>query len=105
MASVPEIFQSMEYGPAPEAAGPALEWLEQHHRRFGLFIGGGWTEPGSDTFETLNPATRKPLATLSQASPDEVDRAVKAARKAQPEWWALGGHARARYLYALARQI
>ncbi|MFL5401270.1 MAG: aldehyde dehydrogenase family protein [Gemmatimonadales bacterium] len=105
MASVPEIFQSMEYGPAPEAAGPALQWLEAHSRRFGLFIGGGWIKPGSDTFETLNPATGKPLATLSQASPAEVDRAVKAARKAQPDWWALGGHARARYLYALARQI
>ena len=105
MASVPEIFQSMEYGPAPEAAGPALEWLQGHGRRFGLFIGGRWTEPGSETFETLNPATAKPLAALTQASPAEVDRAVKAARKAQPNWWAIGGHGRARYLYALGRQV
>jgi aldehyde dehydrogenase (NAD+) len=105
MASVPEIFQSMEYGPAPEAAAPALEWLERHGRRFGLFIGGRWTEPGNDTFETLNPATAKALAILTQASPPEVDRAVKAARKAQPAWWQLGGHGRARYLYALGRQV
>ena len=34
-----------------------------------------------------------------------MDRAVRAARKAQPEWSALGGHGRARYLYAIARQI
>jgi aldehyde dehydrogenase (NAD+) len=105
MASIPEIFQSMEYGPAPEAAGPGLEWLERQGRRFGLFIGGRWTEPGGDTFETLNPASGKPLATLTQASAADVDRAVKAARNAQPNWWALGGHGRARYLYALGRQV
>jgi aldehyde dehydrogenase (NAD+) len=105
MASVPEIFQSMEYGPAPEPAGPGLAWLERHGRRFGLFIGGEWTEPGKDTFETLNPASAKPLATLTQASAADVDRAVKAGRKAQPDWWALGGHGRARHLYAIARQI
>ena len=35
----------------------------------------------------------------------EVDRAVQAARAAQPGWWTLGGHGRARFLYGLARQI
>ena len=105
MASIPEIFENMTYGPAPEAAAPAHAWLDQHGRRFGLFIGGRWTAPGSETFETLNPATAKPLARLTQASAAEVDRAVRAARGAQAGWWELGGHARARYLYALARQI
>jgi aldehyde dehydrogenase (NAD+) len=105
MASIPEIFDSMAYGPAPEAAAPAQAWLDQHGRRFGLFIGGKWTSVGGETFETLNPATAKPLARLTQAGPADVDRAVRAARAAQPGWWALGGHGRARYLYALARQI
>jgi aldehyde dehydrogenase (NAD+) len=105
MASVPEIFQTMAYGPAPESAGPANEWLERHGRAFGLFINGAWAEPKGETFETLNPATGKPLARLTQASPADVDRAVSAARSAQPGWWALGGHGRARHLYALARQI
>ncbi len=105
MASVPEIFQTMEYGPAPEAAAPARAWLDEHDRRFGLFIGGSWTAAEGETFETLNPATAQPLARLRQASAAEVDRAVRAARKAQPGWWALGGHGRARYLYAIARQI
>jgi aldehyde dehydrogenase (NAD+) len=105
MASVPEIFQSMAYGPAPEAAGPAHAWLEAHGRRFGLFIGGRWTSDEGDTFDTLNPATGKPLARITQTSPADVDRAVRAAREAQPGWWALGGHGRARYLYALARQV
>jgi aldehyde dehydrogenase (NAD+) len=105
MASVPEIFQTMAYGPAPEAVGPVNEWLERHSRRFGLFIAGKWTPGEGETFETLNPATAKPLARLAQASSSEVDRAVRAARGAQPAWWALGGHGRARYLYAIARQI
>src|SRR3954467_10131017 len=105
MASVPEIFQTMAYGPAPESPALALAWLEQHRRAFGLFIGGEWTTPGTETFETLNPATGKPLAWLTQAGTGDVDRAVRAARKAQSEWWAVGGHGRARYLYALARAV
>ncbi len=105
MTSIPDIFGTMAYGPAPEAAAPALAWLDGHERRFGLFIGGAWTPGTGETFETLNPATGKPLARLAQATSSEVDRAVRAARKAQPGWWALGGHARARHLYAIARQV
>jgi aldehyde dehydrogenase (NAD+) len=105
MASIPEIFETMAYGPAPEAAATAHAWLERHGRRFGLFIGGAWTPGEGETFETLNPATGKPLARLAQATPADVDRAVRAARAAQPGWLALGGHGRARHLYAIARQV
>jgi len=105
MASIPEIFSTMAYGPAPEAVAPAQAWLERHRRRFGLFIDGAWAEPGGETFETLNPATGKPLATLTQATEADVDRAVRAARAAQAGWWEIGGHARARHLYALARHV
>jgi aldehyde dehydrogenase (NAD+) len=104
MASIPEIFASMAYGPAPESAKPAEEWLDRHARRFGLFIGGAWTEPG-ELFETVNPGTGRPLARVTQASDADVDRAVAAARAAQPGWWTLGGHGRARRLYALARAV
>ncbi len=105
MASVPEIFGTMAYGPAPEGVKPAQAWVERHGRQFGLFIDGQWSPPGGETFEALNPATGKPLARLTQANPAEVDRAVRAARAAQPRWFALGGHGRARHLYAIARQI
>ena len=105
MASVPEIFQTMAYGPAPEGVGPAQAWLDAHGRKFGLFIGGAWVPAKGETFDSLNPATGKPLASLTQASAADVDRAVRAARKAQAEWWAVGGHGRARYLYAMARQV
>jgi aldehyde dehydrogenase (NAD+) len=104
MASIPEIFASMAYGPAPESAKPAEEWLDGHGRRFGLFIGGAWSEPG-ELFETVNPGTGRALARVSQASRADVDRAVAAARAAQPGWWALGGHGRARHLYGLARAV
>ncbi len=105
MTSIPDIFGTMAYGPAPEAVAPAHAWLDQHERRFGLFIGGTWTAPGGETFESLNPATGKPLARLTQAGAADVDRAVRAARAAQAAWWGLGGHGRARYLYAIARQV
>jgi aldehyde dehydrogenase (NAD+) len=107
MSKVAEIFATMEYGPAPESAGPVLAWLDGHGRRFGQFIGGAWTEPGADgaRFETVNPATARPLAQITQGSASDVDRAVAAARAAQPTWWALGGHGRARYLYAIARHV
>ena len=98
MASIPEIFTTLAYGPAPESAAPAQAWLDGHGRRFGLFIGGEWTPPGSETFETLNPATGQPIAALTQAGEPDVDRAVRAARAAQPGWWEIGGHARARHL-------
>ena len=101
---VAEIFETMEYGPAPEAAGPALEWLDSHGRIFGHFVGGAFV-PGRDHFESVNPATGKPLAKIAQASPAEVGAAVDAARRAYPAWSALSGHARARHLYALARQV
>ncbi|MBA3894485.1 MAG: aldehyde dehydrogenase family protein [Gemmatimonadales bacterium] len=105
MTSIPDIFGTMAYGPAPEAVATALAWLERHRRHFGLFIGGAWTDPGGESFETLDPATGKPLARLTQAGEADVDRAVRAARGAQPGWWAIGGHARARHLYALARHV
>ena len=104
MASIPDIFASMAYGPAPESAKPAEEWLDRHDRRFGLFVGGAWTEPG-ELFDTVNPGTGRPLAKVTQASNADVGRAVAAAREAQPGWWALGGHGRARHLYALARAV
>jgi aldehyde dehydrogenase (NAD+) len=106
MTRVAEIFESMEYGPAPESAAPAVAWLETHGRRFGLFIGGAWSDPtDGEYFDTVNPATAKPLAQVAQAGAADVDRAVQAARRAVPGWRALGGHGRARYLYALARHV
>ncbi|WP_171171961.1 aldehyde dehydrogenase family protein [Ruegeria sp. HKCCA0370] len=102
--TVKEIFETMEYGPAPESAAEALAWLVDQGDKFGHFIDGAFTKPGKG-FESRNPATGEVLAKLTQATQADVDAAVAAARKAQPKWEKLGGPARARYLYAIARLI
>jgi aldehyde dehydrogenase (NAD+) len=104
MTSVREIFDTMEYGPAPEGDAAARAWLEKHDARFGHYIAGAWTKP-SGVFDVSNPATGKRIAQVSQGARKDVDAAVKAARKALVPWQALGGHGRARYLYALARAV
>jgi aldehyde dehydrogenase (NAD+) len=102
--SVASVFETMEYGPAPESAAWANAWLDQHGRQLGLFIGGAFVA-GSGHFDSVNPATGKPLARITQATPEQVDQAVAAAREAFPAWSATPGHVRARHLYAVARQI
>ncbi|QYG04616.1 aldehyde dehydrogenase family protein [Massilia sp. NP310] len=94
----------MDYGPAPESTKEALAWLDQRGRRFGLFIDNAWSEAGA-TFATNNPADGSELAQVTQATQDDVERAVAAARRAQPGWVALGGHGRAKIMYALSRLL
>jgi aldehyde dehydrogenase (NAD+) len=103
---VADIFETLDYGPAPESAAPAHEWLNARGRRFGIFVGGAWREPAAGSyFETVNPATTQPLAHVAQADADDVDAAVRAAAAALPAWRALGPQGRARYLYAMARHV
>jgi aldehyde dehydrogenase (NAD+) len=106
MTTVAKLFETMDYGPAPESDAPALEWIKQHGGQFGHFIGGGWTPPAEGQyFDTINPATKAVLARVAQGGKADVDAAVAAARVAAPAWGALTPHARARYLYALAREV
>ena len=102
---VVDAYRSLEYGPAPESAGPALEWLDAHQRRFGHFIAGAWTPAEGDLFDTHNPANTSVLATVIQGTEAHVDAAVRAAREALPGWSGRPGHERARYLLAIARHI
>ena len=96
-----EIFETMEYGPAPESSAEALQWLADRGGIAGHFIGGKWG-PLRDDFASNNPATGEKLAGVTKGTPEEVAKAVTAARKAQPKW-AKDSHARARVLYAIAR--
>ncbi|MCV2894816.1 aldehyde dehydrogenase family protein [Lentibacter sp. XHP0401] len=102
--TVKEIFESMDYGEAPESAAEAFAWITDNGARFGHFIDGAFTEAG-EGFLSRNPANGETLATLTQASVADVDMAVTAARKAQPKWEKLGGHGRARVLYAITRLL
>jgi len=104
--SVKEIFDSMEYGPAPESDKVAQKWLEEHDRNFGLFINNEWCHPeGRKSYETKNPATGKPLAKTTQGTSEDVDQAVAAANTAYKSWSQLSGFQRAKHLYSIARHV
>ena len=104
--TVEEIFESMDYGPAPESAGEAVAWLERHGRSFGHFIDGAFVAPTTgERFATVDPSNGMELAQVAQGSEDDVAAAVDAARRALRPWQNLSGHERARHLYALARHV
>ncbi len=104
--NVKEIFDSMDYGPAPEDSAVAQAWLEGHDRNFDLFIDGAFTPAASGaSFASKNPANGELLANVAQSGSADIDTAVAAARKAQPKWERIGGPARARFLYAIARLV
>ncbi len=104
--SVAEIFETMDYGPAPEAFAAVEAWLIERDRRFGHFIGGTWRDPAEGNwFDSVNPANKSVLAKIAQGGKADVGAAVAAARAAQPGWAKLGGSGRARHLYALARMV
>ena len=96
----------MAYGPAPESPAAVNQWLDDHQRKFGLFINNTWvTSEGADYYPSHNPATGEKLAETMQAGQLEVNAAVAAARKAYKTWSQTPGVVRARYMYAIARNI
>ena len=99
-----KIFETMDYGPAPESATEALDWIATRGPAFGHFIDGRFT-PAGKTFATRNPATGAALAQITQGTAEDVEAAVAAATKAFPKWAKLSCHARAKYLYSLARLL
>ena len=104
--SIAEKFVALDYGPALEDPKEAFVWLDRHNRSFGHFINGAWQPPSEEKyFVTSDPSNGEKLARVAQGSTSDIDAAVKAARAALPTWQALSPRARARYLYALARQI
>ena len=104
--SIAELFETLDYGPAPESTTDAQQWLDAHERRFHHFIGGSWHAPADGAyFVSSNPATTRELADIAQGSAADVDAAVQAAARAYPAWSALSDHTRARWLYALARGV
>ena len=90
-----------DYAPAPETVKPSIR------DRYGLFVDGQWIAPASGSyFETVNPANESRLAEVAQAGAADVDRAVRAARKAYDKYWRKMKPAdRAKYVYRIARAI
>ncbi|MCB2042119.1 MAG: aldehyde dehydrogenase family protein, partial [Rhodoferax sp.] len=104
MPTIADILTTMDYGPSPESPDTAQAWLAGHKNRFGLYMHGDWV-PAKESFETRNPANGKSLAQVAQAGKKDIDAAVAAASAALKPWQAIGGHGRARHLYALARAL
>jgi aldehyde dehydrogenase (NAD+) len=105
-STVRAIFDTMSYGPAPEGDSPVRQWLDAHDRRFAHYIGGHKVVPIDGAyFGVQDPSTGVEIAQVAHGSAADVDAAVAAARAALPAWQALDGHARARWLYAIARGI
>ncbi|HMI51327.1 MAG TPA: aldehyde dehydrogenase family protein [Candidatus Saccharimonadales bacterium] len=104
--SIVEKFRTMEYGPALEDTKEISAWLGLHNRRFGHFINGQWQAPsGGQYFPSTDPSTGEKIADVAHGSTADIQAAVQAARHASSAWRGLKPHLRARYLYALARQI
>lgn len=104
--SIKEIFATMDYGTAPESTDEAEKWFSERENTLLHFIDGEWQQPASaEYFDTINPANNEVLARVADGTSDDTNRAVAAAAAAQPAWAALSGHQRARYLYAIARQV
>src|SRR6476646_9123629 len=89
-----------EYAPAPESRA-----IVNIHPSYGLFIGGEFVESeGGSAFKTISPATEEVLAEITEASEADVDRAVRAARRAfEGPWGRLTGADRGKYLFRIAR--
>jgi len=106
MSALHEIFKTMEYGPAPESSSAVKAWLDDHNRKFGLFINNEWVTPKNAKYlASHDPSNGELLAETVQAGQKEVDEAVSAARTAFKTWSRTPGVVRARYMYAVARNI
>jgi aldehyde dehydrogenase (NAD+) len=89
-----------EYSPAPESTS-----IVDIKSEYGLFINGKF-EPakGNKSFETINPATGKPLARIAYATNADVDKAVNSATEAYKKIWSkMPASERGKYLYRIAR--
>ena len=106
MTTLLEIFKTMDYGPAPESPSAVKAWLDEHGRKFGLFINNQWVQPeNTKTYPSIDPSNEELLAETAQAGQKEVDVAVAAARAAFKTWSKTPGVERARYMYAIARNV
>lgn len=77
-------------------------------KKYQLFIDGKWTDSLSgETFETINPMTGEVHALVSQGGEEDLNHAVKAARKAfeSGPWATMSPSDRGRLLYKAAQKM
>ncbi|MFR9776977.1 aldehyde dehydrogenase family protein [Micromonospora sp. MS34] len=91
-----------EYAPAPESRS-----VVDIKPSYGLFVDGKFVDPvDGGSFKSINPASEEVLAEIAEGGSEDVDRAVRAARKAYEKVWGpMPGRDRAKYLFRIARII
>jgi aldehyde dehydrogenase (NAD+) len=94
--------KNWNYSPAPESSSSAT--IE---KKYNLFINGKWVKPSNGKyFKTINPANESVLSEVAEANEKDVDRAVKAARKAYDKTWSkISAKERSKYIFRIARMI
>ncbi len=92
---------AFDYAPAPESRS-----VVDLKPSYGLFVNGEFVDGHGKAFKTISPASEEVLAEVAEASAEDVDAAVQAARRAYSRVWSrMPGSERAKYLYRIARII
>jgi acyl-CoA reductase-like NAD-dependent aldehyde dehydrogenase len=90
-----------EYAPAPESRS-----IVDVAPSYGLFVDGEFVDGSGTPFKTVNPATEEVLSEVAGATDADVDRAVRAARRAFTRVWGPMRPAdRGKYLFRIARLL
>ena len=92
---------SWNYSEAPESTSHI-----KIQKKYDLYIDGKFTKPFKGKyFDTINPATEEKISTVAEATSEDIDLAVKSARKAFKGWSKLSGKERGKYIFRIARLI
>jgi len=92
---------SWSYSEAPESTDHI-----QVKKQYDLYIDGNFVKPAKGKyFDSINPANDQKIARVAEASAKDVDKAVKAARKAFKSWSSLSGRERGKYVFRIARLL
>jgi aldehyde dehydrogenase (NAD+) len=100
--AVLDFGKAQNYTPAPESTGHI-----RLKKQYELFINGTWVKPSKGVyFDSVSPSTEQVLARVAEAGAEDVDKAVKAARKAYTEVWSkMPARERGKYIFRIARII
>jgi phenylacetaldehyde dehydrogenase len=92
---------------AAEIITPSQETQDFLARKHRLLINGEWVDPASsETTDIHDPATEALIGTVPVGGPEEVDRAVAAARAAlKGEWSKISSHERSKLIWRLADEL
>ncbi|KUO67091.1 MAG: aldehyde dehydrogenase family protein [Lutibacter sp.] len=92
---------SWAYDEAPESTNHI-----QLKNKYDLYIDGKFTKPvKGQYFDTIDPSTNEKIASVAEATSEDIDKAVEAAKKAFVGWSKLSGKERGKYIFRIARLI